>query len=67
MDDEWLKEINKKIADLTKRVFQLHAQSTERRNEIQNLQMKYQQELDSAKQSTEEAFRKMNSNIDKYK
>ena len=43
--DEWMFAVNKKIANLTKTVFRLHAETVDRKDELTLLKSKYEDEL----------------------
>lgn len=67
MNEEWLGNVDKRIAFLTKTVFRLHAESVDRKDDVAKLAQKLNDELDESKKASENALREVEKGLTTYR
>ena len=56
IDEQWLYDVSKRIALLTKKVFRLHAETVDRRDDAKHLQQLLEDELATIKVQSKKAI-----------
>jgi serologically defined colon cancer antigen 8 len=63
---KWMAEVGKKIADLTKTVFRLHAETLDRKEEVNDLRAHYEEELALAAEKSKQLIDEAQQNNQNY-
>ena len=65
--DEWMHDVNKKIASLTRTVFHLHAETVDRKDENARLKSKYEDELAAAVTASQRSIDNAQKAVQNYR
>ena len=67
VSQEWMFTVNKKIAELTKTVFRLHAETVDRKDEVNELKARYEDELSAAVAASQKSIDQAQNEVQNYR